>query len=76
MDAKKQKSQSYSPQDSGSLTIYDAPNVCREMMAKCQSLAARVEPEIAEEITAIGNDAKRMLDAIVASVDQILAMEA
>lgn len=43
-------------------------------MAKCQSLAER-EPTLAKEIREIGDDAKRMLDAIVASVDQILAAE-
>lgn len=54
------------------------------MMAKCELLAKRIEdkygPEVDESIVqdvrAVGSDAKRMLDAIVASVDRILAMEA
>jgi hypothetical protein len=44
-------------------------------MAKCQSLAERAEPELADEIRSVGDDVKRMLDAIVASVDQILAAQ-
>jgi hypothetical protein len=62
---------------SSSVTIYDAPNVCRGMMAACAELARRLEnkPELAAEIREIGDDVKRMLDAIIASVDQILAIE-
>jgi hypothetical protein len=52
-------------------------------MAKCDSLASRIEaaqgeeihPDIVNEIREVGANAKRMLDAIVASVDQILAIE-
>ena len=76
MSARRRKSDSYSENANAELTIYDAPNVCREIMAKCQSLAERADPELANEIRSIGDDAKRMLDAIVASVDKILAMEA
>lgn len=75
MSARRKKLDSYSENANDALTIYDAPNVCREIMAKCQSLVGRVEPDIANEIQGIGDDAKRMLDAIIASVDQILAME-
>jgi len=76
MSAKRQKLDCYLENANDGLTIYDAPNVCREIIAKCQSLAGRVDPDIAKEILEIGEDAKRMLDAIVASVDQILAIEA
>jgi len=75
MNARKPKLDSYSENASADLTIYDAPNVCREIMARCQSLAERVEPELAAEVRGIGEDVKKMLDAIVASVDKILAME-
>lgn len=74
LSAKRQKLDSYSENANDGLTIFDAPNVCREIMAKCQSLAERAEPEMAKEIRGIGDDAKRMLDAIVASTDQLLAM--
>jgi len=76
MTAKRQKLDSCSENANADLTIYDAPNACREIMAKCQSLAERVEPELAAEVRGIGDDVKRMLDAIVASVDKILEMEA
>lgn len=83
MSAKRKKSNSYSENANVGLTIYDAPNVCREIMAKCESLARRVEeadheetPAIASEIRGIGESAEKMLDAIVASVDQILAAAA
>lgn len=78
MSAKRQKSDSYSENANEGLTIFDAPNVCRQIMAKCQSLAERADiaPDVATEIRAIGDEAKQMLDAIVASADQILAMEA
>lgn len=75
MTAKRQKLDSCSESANDALTIYDAPNVCREIMAKCQSLAERAEPGIAAEIAEIGNKTKQMLDAIMASVDKILAME-
>jgi len=75
MNARKPKLDSYSENANADLTIYDAPNVCREIMAKCQSLAERVEPGAAAEIRGIGDDVKKMLDAIVASVDKILEME-
>lgn len=76
MSAKRQKLDSYSENANDGLTIYDAPNVCREIMAKCLALADRAEPETAAELREIGGDVKRMLDAIMASVDKILAMEA
>jgi hypothetical protein len=76
LSVRKRKSDSYSENANDGLTIFDAPNVCREIMAKCESLAERAEPEIAGEIRKIGDDAQRMLDAIVASTDQILAMGA
>jgi hypothetical protein len=84
LSAKRQRSDSYSETANEGSTIFDAPNVCREIMAKCQSLAERVEraqgeethSNIANEIRAIGDDAKKMLDAIVASTDRLLAMEA
>lgn len=72
MKGKKLKSGSCSESPS-SLTIFDAPNVCREMMAKLDSLAGRVEPTLANEVRQIEADAKRMLDAIVNSVDELLA---
>lgn len=73
MKGKKLKSDSCSESPGESLTIYDAPNVCREMMAKLDSLAGRVEPTLANEVRQIEADAKRMLDAIVNSVDELLA---
>lgn len=75
MSARKPKLDSYSESANEGLTIYDAPNVCREIMAKCQTLAEQVEPSIAAEIRDVGEKTKQMLDAIVASVDKILAME-
>ena len=75
MSAKRQKLDSCSENANDCLTIYDAPNVCREIMAKCQTLAERVEPELAAEVRDIGDKTKQMLDAIMASVDKILAME-
>ena len=75
MSARKQKSDSYSENANDALTIYDAPNVCRDIMAKCETLAERVEPGLKADVLDIGADAKRMLDAIMASVDKILAME-
>lgn len=83
MSARKRKSNSYSETANVGLTIFDAPNVCREIMAKCELLAQQVEEsghdeiaaEIATKIREIGGNAEKMLDAIVASVDQILAIE-
>lgn len=75
MSAKRQKLLSYSESANDCLTIYDAPNVCREIMAKCQTLAERVEPEHRAAVLEIAAHTKQMLDAIVASVDKILAME-
>ena len=75
MSARKPKLDSYSESANEGLTIYDAPNVCREIMAKCQTLAEQVEPSIAAEIRDVGEKTKQMLDAIIASVDKILAME-
>ena len=75
MNARKPKLDSYLENANDALTIYDAPNVCREIMAKCQALAERVEPSIAVEIREVGDKTKQMLDAIVASVDKILAMD-
>jgi len=75
MSARKPKLDSYLESANEGLTIYDAPNVCREIMAKCQTLAEQVEPSIAAEIRDVGEKTKQMLDAIVASVDKILAME-
>jgi len=75
MNARKPKLDSYLENANDDLTIYDAPNVCREIMAKCQTLAGQVEPNLAAEILGIGEKTKQMLDAIVASVDKILAME-
>jgi len=75
MSARKPKLDSCSESANEGLTIYDAPNVCREIMAKCQTLAEQVEPSIAAEIRDVGEKTKQMLDAIVASVDKILAME-
>jgi hypothetical protein len=84
LSARRQKLDSYSENANAGLTIFDAPNVCREIMAKCELLARRVEDYghdeiaagIASEIRGVGENAERMLDAIVASVDQILAIEA
>ena len=76
MTARKPKLDSYSESANDALTIYDAPNVCREIMAKCQTLAERVEPGLKADALEIGDMAKRMLDAIMASVDKILEMEA
>jgi hypothetical protein len=83
LSAKKRKSSSYSENANVGLTIYDAPNVCREIMAKCELLARQIENEcqsetgaaIASEIRSVGENTERMLDAIIASVDQILAIE-
>lgn len=83
MSARKRKSNSCSETANVGLTIFDAPNVCREIMARCQSLANRLEDEygseidesLAQEARAIRAEAEKMLDAIVASVDQILAVE-
>ncbi len=75
MNANAQKSSSCLANQDESLTIFDAPNVCQELMDKCQLLAAHSDPVVAKLAGEIGLDAKRMLDAIVASVDQILAME-
>jgi hypothetical protein len=85
MNARKPKLDSSLESASDSLTIYDAPNVCRDIMARCQTLASRLDSEVgnspgalemAAEVRDIGENAKRMLDAIMASVDKILAMEA
>lgn len=73
MSDKKRKSDSYSESPGESLTIFDAPNVCREMMAKLDLLAKQVDPTLANDVWAIHSDAKRMLDAIVNSVDDLLA---
>jgi hypothetical protein len=83
LSVRKQKSDSYSENANVGLTIFDAPNVCREIMGKCELLARQVEHEgqsetaaaIANEIRAIGKNTEQMLDAIVASVDQILAIQ-
>lgn len=75
MTAKKPKLDSYSESANDYLTIYDAPNVCREIMARCQTLAEQVEPGLKAEVLDIGEKTKQMLDAIMASVDKILAME-
>lgn len=75
MNARKPKLDSYSENANDALTIYDAPNVCREIMAKCQSLAERVEPGLKADVLDIGEKTKQMLDAIMASVDKILEME-
>jgi hypothetical protein len=76
MSANAQKSPSCSESQEPSLTIFDAPNVCRDFMAKCQSLAQHPDPEVAKKATEMSNDAKQMLDAIMASASLILAMEA
>lgn len=74
MSANAQKLPSYSENPEPSLTIFDAPNVCRDFMAKCQSLAQHPDPEVAKKAAEMRDDAKRMLDAIMASADQILAI--
>lgn len=76
MGANAQKSPSCLENQEPGLTIFDAPNVCRDFMAKCQSLAQHPDPEVAKKATEMRDDAKRMLDAIMASANQILAMEA
>lgn len=73
MKDRKAKSASSSANRSDGLTIFDAPNVCREMMAKCSTLAKQADPAVAKGLAEIEADAKRMLDAIVASVDLLLA---
>ena len=45
-------------------------------MAKCQSLAQHPDPEVAKKAMEMVADAKKMLDAIMASADQVLAAEA
>ena len=72
-NARKLPSCSESPETN--LTIFDAPNVCRDMMAKCQVLIKHADPEVSKLAAEIHDGAKGMLDAIVASVDQILALE-
>ena len=70
------KSNSCSESQGENLTIFDAPNVCREMIAKCDLLAMHPDPAVAKVGAEVGCDAKRMLDAIIASIDQLLASAA
>lgn len=74
MAAKSTKSSSCSESPAEGLTIYDAPNVCRELMANCQSLAQHDDPAVAKLGQAMALQARQMLDAIVGSVDQLLAL--
>ena len=74
MSARRQKLDSYSENANEGLTIYDAPNVCREMMARGEELAGSDNPEVASAGREMADFARRMLDAIVASTDQLLAM--
>ena len=74
MGASRQKSNSYLANQEAGLTIYDAPNVCRDLMDKCQLLAKHADPEVVKIANAMYDDAKRMLDAIVGSVDQLVEL--
>ena len=74
MGANAQKLPSCLENQGPSLTIFDAPNVCRDFMAKCQLLAQHPDPEVSKRAIEMGNDAKQLLDAIMASADQLLAI--
>jgi hypothetical protein len=76
MNANAEKSNSYSANPAENLTIFDAPNACQGIIDKCQSLIRHPDPALAKLGQEIEADAKQMLDAIVASVDQILAVQA
>ena len=75
MNANARKSRPFSENPEQSLTVFDAPNVCRQFMDKCQSLESHADPEVAKIAAEMRAEAKQMLDAIVASVDQLLALE-
>lgn len=73
MKDSKERSSSCSPKTEENLTIFDAPNVCRELMAQCDDLAKHPDPAVAKAALEMAANAKQMLDAIVASADQLLA---
>lgn len=54
------------------LTIFDAPNVCRDIMAKSEALAKHPDPTVAKTAESIGKDAKQMLDLILSATEQLL----
>lgn len=74
MGANARKSNLCSENQEAGLTIFDAPNAARDIMAKCQALMKHSDPEVVKLVGEIHDDAKRMLDAIMGSVEQILAV--
>jgi hypothetical protein len=77
MSVKNKKSSSSSSRNGSSLTIYDAPNACRELMALADQVVAAKTLEEAQALgQKMGPKAKLMLDAIVASIDQLMLLPA
>lgn len=58
-----------------SLTIFDAPNVCRDFIAKAQDLANHPDPSVANSARDMVAVAKQLLDAILQSADELLALQ-